>query len=85
LHIRYVAPDKLILVTSSLIFINTLKNDKTLEPYRAHNFTTKRNFITSFAYIPDILPAQPGGPSSPAYMLFAGSHGGLGFYVGKWI
>jgi hypothetical protein len=30
LHIRHMAPDKLILVTSSLIFVNTLKNDKTL-------------------------------------------------------
>jgi hypothetical protein len=30
IHIRYFAPDKLILATSSIIFINTIKNDKTL-------------------------------------------------------
>lgn len=73
-------------MTSSVIFINLFKNDKTqLEPFRAHNFTAKRSFITAFAHIPDILPNQPGAYGSPTYMLFGGSHGGLGFYVGKWI
>lgn len=79
------APDKLILVTSSLIFVNVLKNDKTLELYRTHNFTSKRSFLSAFSYIPDILPVGFGQQGSPGYMLFGGSHGGLGFFVGKWI
>jgi hypothetical protein len=78
-------PDKLILVTSSLIFVNILKNDKSLELFRTHNFSSKRSFLSSFAYIPDILPPSFGAQGSPCFMLFGGSHGGLGFFVGKWI
>ena len=78
-------PDKLIMVTSSLIFVNLVKNDKTLELYRTHNFSSKRSFLSAFAYIPDVLPPSFGAPGSPGYMLFGGSHGGLGFFVGKWI
>ena len=85
LHIRFMPPDRLLLVTSSVIFINLLKQDKTLEPFRAHNFTAKRSFLTAFAHIPDIVPEQAGGMSRPTFMLFGGMHGGLGFYVGKWI
>jgi len=85
LHIRYMPPDRLLLVTSSVIFINLLKEDKTLESFRAHNFTAKRSFLTAFSHIPDIVPQIPGGQGSPTYMLFGGAHGGLGFYVGKWI
>jgi len=85
LHIRYISPDKLLLVTSSLIFINLLKNDKILELYRTHNFSSKRSFLSTFSYIPDIVSTYPGSQSSPGYMLFGGSHGGLGFFVGKWI
>ena len=85
LHIRYIPPNKLLLVTSSVIFINLIKEDKTLESFRAHNFTSRRSFLTSFAFNPDVVPSQPGGNSSPAYMLFGGNYGGLGFYVGKWI
>ena len=73
------------LVTSSVIFINLLKEDKTLEAFRAHNFTAKRSYLTAFAHIPDKVATQPGGNSAPTYMLFGGNHGGLGFYVGKWI
>lgn len=79
------APDKLILVTSSLIFVNVLKNDKTIELYRTHNFNSKRSFLSSFAYLPDKLPQTFGAVGNPGYMLFGGSHGGLGFFVGKWI
>lgn len=77
-------PGRLLLVTSSVIFINLLKEDKTLESFRAHNFTAKRSFLTAFAHIPD-TPPGPGTPGRPTYMLFGGGHGGLGFYVGKWI
>jgi hypothetical protein len=78
-------PDRLLLVTSSVIFINLLKQDKTLEPFRAHNFTAKRSFLTSFAHIPDVVPSHPDAQSRPTYMLFGGAYGGLGFYAGKWI
>jgi hypothetical protein len=74
-----------LLVTSSLIFINVLKNEKTLELFRTHNFSSKRSFLSTFSYIPDIVSINPGSQSSPGYMLFGGSHGGLGFYVGKWL
>jgi len=76
----------LFLVTSSVIFINVLKNDKTLEPYRTHNFQSKRCFLSAFAYMPDVLTNSINNQASrPGFMLFGGSHGGLGFYVGKWI
>jgi len=65
--------------------MNVLKNDKTLEPYRTHNFQSKRCFLSAFAYIPDILATNTSSQSRPGFMLFGGSHGGLGFYVGKWI
>ena len=78
-------PDRLILVTSSVIFINLLKQDKTLEAFRAHNFTSKRAFPVAFAHIPDQVAEQMGAFSRPTYMLFGGAYGGLGFYAGKWV
>ena len=85
MHIRFIPPNKILLVTSSVIFINLLKEDKTLEAFRSHNFTSRRSFLTAFAFIPDQVATQPGGSSSPTYMLFGGNYEGLGFYVGKWI
>jgi hypothetical protein len=56
-----------------------------LELFRTHNFSSKRSFLSTFSYIPDIVSTNPGSQSSPGYMLFGGSHGGLGFFVGKWL
>lgn len=51
LHIRYVAPDKLIVVTASNISINTIKNNQTLENPRNRHYS-KRAMLSSFCYHP---------------------------------
>lgn len=82
--IKFVQPDKIILSTSSTIFVNVLRNDKTLELIRTSNFASKRTFLTSLSYLPEILPTKDIA-AKQGYMLFGGSHGGLSFFVGKWI
>lgn len=65
-------------MTSTNIFINVIKNDRTLDTLRSKNYS-KRSFLSSFSYIPEIVPSQSG------FMLFGGKYGGLSFQVGKWI
>ena len=78
LFIRFFAPDKLILVTPSNIFVNVIKNDRGLDNFRNHNYT-KKTMLSSFSYVPEKIGADIG------LMVFGGLYGGLSLMVGKWI
>ena len=68
------------------MFINIIKPvDKALEIFKTHNFSSKRTFLTSFAYHPEVVPSQTNPNGAPGFMLHGGSHGGLSFYVGRWL
>lgn len=76
--IRFFAPDKLILVTPSNIFVSCIKNDRHIEIIKSKNYT-KKNMLSTFSYVPEKLGAEVG------LMTFGGLFGGLSLMVGRWI
>ena len=80
LHIRYIAPDKLLTVTSSTMSLNTIKSsNQTIMENPKSQLYSKRGMLGCFSYQTEKVGTSPG------FMLLGGLYGGLSFYVGQWI
>jgi hypothetical protein len=51
LHIRPISAERILLATSTTLFIYQIKAEKSLEPIRTRNFS-KRFGLSTFSYIP---------------------------------